>query len=399
MMTERSTTLRARVSASYSGSYDLWGDLSRRIRKGEVVPILSNAVVNNRIFDVGGDGCIGIAGGTADDEGHQLAIDERIAKAWAAFIGYPLAESPLLLCRVAQYNQIQVGYTETAKIHYLDFLKLYLLDLAGSDPNVAHLAQSYLENIATDANVSEIVDQLSDVSFAELAFQLGYPRYEAKSSDPLYLLAQLPLPIYATTSHHDFLERALADAGKHPRIQVCACFGDAYSQRPEIEWFGLPPTSGEDLDAEATEVAPIVYHLYGIEKYPATLVISEDDYIEFLVTISANRDALPLRLRRALAQSSMLLLGYRLPSWEFRVLFQGIIKRVLETTKTPDKPNLAIQLHPPAEWKPDSEEMEQYLKEAKGYLEKLFQPEFMVEWDSTAGFAQRLLERWREGTR
>lgn len=398
-MTEMNTGLRARFSARYGGTYDLWGDLNRRIRQGQVVPILGNAVVNNPIFDVGRDDCTGINRETANDEGHQLAIDQRLAKEWATFIGYPLAESPLLLCSVAQYNQIQVGYTETAKTHYLGFLKLYLLVLAESDPDATHVAKSYLENIATDASISEIVDQLSDVSFAELAFQLGYPKYETRSEDPLYLLAQLPLHTYATTSHHDFLERALVDAGKHPRIQVCACSGDAYSERPEIEWFGLPPASGEDLDSEATEVTPIIYHLYGLEKYPATLVISEDDYMEFLVTISSDRDVVPLRLRRALAQSSMLLMGYRLRSWEFRVLFQGIIKRVLESTKTPDKPNLAIQLHPPAEWKPDSEEMEHYLKEAKSYLEKLFQPAFMVEWGSTASFAQKLLEKWREGTR
>ena len=151
------------------------------------------------------------------------------------------------------------------------------------------------------------------------------------------------------------------------------------------------------MHAKATVDMPIVYHLYGLEKYPATLVLSEDDYMDFLVKVSANGGGLvPLELRQALAESSMILLGYRLRSWEFRVLFRGII-RLIDQKKFGTS-NLAIQLNPPTEWKPDSTEMEDYLKEAKEYLQKHFRPNFTVEWESAVGFARKLLAKWREGT-
>ena len=40
----------------------------------------------------------------------------------------------------------------------------------------------------------------SDLGFSDVALRLGYPQYENALDDPLRLLAELPLPIYLTTS-------------------------------------------------------------------------------------------------------------------------------------------------------------------------------------------------------
>ena len=58
---------------------DLWGNLNRRIKDDEMVPIIGNTVTNSRIFEINKDGHLGIARHL--DEGieqHHLQIDEQL---------------------------------------------------------------------------------------------------------------------------------------------------------------------------------------------------------------------------------------------------------------------------------------------------------------------------------
>jgi len=56
------------------GTYDLWSDLSERIGKRQVVPIISNSVINNRIFDVDADGHLSIS---RDFQVYSFTFDQR----------------------------------------------------------------------------------------------------------------------------------------------------------------------------------------------------------------------------------------------------------------------------------------------------------------------------------
>ena len=380
--------LLAQISASI-GSYDLWGDLNRRITRGEVVPIISNSVINNRLFTINDDGQLILSRDvTEETEAYHFMVDEQLAGAWANLIKYPLAESPFQLPRVAQYNQVKSRDNSEAKTNYLTFLKLYLLQLALDDEDAADVADTLVKPL-DGLSFPEIAVQLADYSFAEIVFQLGYPRFAGQEQNPLYLLAQLPLPVYVTTSHHDFIERALVEAGKFPRLQVCSWSGETLPP----EWFGDPPGPEADLQAEPAEGQPIVYHLYGLEKYPTSLVISEDDYLDFLVKVSEDRNSIPLGLRRAIGKSSLLLLGYRLRDWDFRALFRGLIK-----TSKLQQANFAIQLDPHVpQAVGDEGTVQSYLKEAQRYLQAYFEPaNFKVEWYSTNSFCARLVQKWRE---
>ncbi len=62
---------------------------------------------------------------------------------------------------------------------------------------------------------------MTELSFTDLARDLNYPQYWGDQRDPLQILAALPLPIYVTTSFHEFTEEALVRAGKAPVPQVC----------------------------------------------------------------------------------------------------------------------------------------------------------------------------------
>jgi len=360
----RRTRIRERKSQD---SY--WTDLNLRIKDGEVIPVISNSVRNDRIFDIGYDYNAGLA--KEDPHVGELTIDEELAEEWAEEIRYPMPDKRQL-ARVAVYNRIESDDDEQAKRKYLRFLKEYMLDIAEDDEDVSGL-------------VGELRDQMHTLSFSEIACQLDYPRFEdVHAEDPLRLLARLPLAVYVTTSYYDFLERALQAESRTPRTQICFLFGEPMD---------VAPKHRPDPDIVLTPKEPLVYHLHGFERYPESLVLSEDDYLDFLARVSEeSRDSkapfIPLYLSAALAESSLILLGYRLHDWDFRVLFRGLIKAKHDALR---KFSLAIQLDP----------VEQRgvvnAHEARNYLEKYFEPsKFRVEWDNTDDFIRKLYRKWDE---
>jgi hypothetical protein len=348
-----------------------WKDLNLRIKRGEVIPIISNSARNDRIFDVDYDYDLGLSTGEADPHAEGLNVEEELAQEWAEEIGYPLLSDRHRLARVAVYNRVKSFDDQQAKTGYLRFLRQYLLDLAEEDQKVADL-------------VADLREQADVLSFSEIACQLDYPSFKDVCDDTLRLLAKLPLPIYVTTSYYDFMERALQAEGKPSRTQICFLFGEPV---------GIAPEHCPDPSLVPTPEEPLVYHLHGLERYPESLVLSEDDYLEFLVRVSeeskeSKAPLIPLYLSAALAESSLILLGYRLHDWDFRVVFRGLIKAKHISLR---KFSLAIQLDPVEQREIANTE------EARNYLKTYFEPEkFIVEWGTTDSFVKKLCQKWDE---
>ena len=209
---------------------------------------------------------------------------------------------------MAQYKRAISKDDERAKVDYLRFLKESVLKLArmkGADVDL----------------LVELRAQIDESTFSDLCQELEYPRIPAGKNDPLSILARLPLPIYLTTSYHDFLERSLVREGKNPRTQICFWSGETVDVAKEHE---------TDHDFEPTVDRPLVYHLLGLERYPTSIAISEDDYLDFMARVILDTDTfdpvIPLYIRDALSSSSLLLVGFRLHDWDFRVLFRGVIR-------------------------------------------------------------------------
>jgi hypothetical protein len=169
---------------------------------------------------------------------------------------------------------------------------------------------------------------------------------------------------------------------------VCDWFGDS---NKEIEWFVDPLDPSKDVNSEATGQEPVVYHIYGLEKYPGTIVISEDDYMDFLVKVSEDKEHIPLKLREVLGQphASLLLLGYTLRGWDFRALFRGIIGRTMRS-KPSGAFHFTVQLHPPhPRLRIDPK------TQAHNYLEEYFdKSSFKVVWDTPTEFLKALVGQW-----
>lgn len=353
-------------------TYDnFWDELCTRIRDGTVIPIVSSSVHADyvlapliaRLQSHDAPNAPSVAFQATPG---RLTVDEELADAWAASLGYPLIEHPTL-AQVAQYNRVKSSDNEQAHRRYLTFLKKTVLDLVEqADPERADLVQEQRQ-------------QMNEHRYSDMVASLDLPDGTA-DDDPLRLLARLNLPIYLTTSYDDFLERAIQSEGR-PQVstQVCGCSRGN-------------PAYRVDRDFEPCREQPVVYHLLGVEDDPASLVLSEDDYLDFLVRVTRPVDPespeIPLYLHQRLAESTLLLLGYRLQDWDFRATFFGLIK----AKEAPRRRfSVAIQLSPREQRNATDPD------EAEAYLTDYFKlVNFHVEWSDSAQFMRTLWQHWNQ---
>jgi hypothetical protein len=234
------------------------------------------------------------------------------------------------------------------------------------------VAKNHLFDLAEAANtpgdtLAEVEEEFDDLSLADFCRRLGWPPQSDPLSNPLALLASFRLPIYLTTSYHTLLEEALQAAGAAPHTEICKWHEGLDT---------LPTVFGGDYEPSPQE--PVVYHLHGHDEHPSSLVLTEDHYLEFLVAVSEYRgkdtDRIPGRIRQALNDSALVLLGYNLQDWDFRALFWGLIKQ-----RSRQPRSVAIQL------KPDARQ-EEYLKQ---YLDKA---KFDVIWSEAVSYLRQLYQ-------
>lgn len=355
---------------------DDWDYVIRRINKGQVVPILSNSFRIEEIFREEKPPADSPADPAQLSE-KDLTIEEVLTKRWAEKIDYPLPDVSNL-ARVAQYYLVKQKDNLFAREQYLEYMKESLLGLAEKDSQNTDLAKNLRREI-------------DNQTFSNIVNQLEYPHFSNGTKDPLRVLAELPLPLYITTSPYDFLERALAAAGKTPVTQVCFWSGTRSSARPEHlpEYLHSP-----DFKRDPDKPIAIVYHLYGLEDYPQTMVLSEDDYMNFLVSMAQDdntqKPILPLEIRGKLAEQTLLLLGYQLWDWDFRVLFRFIAK--YRTVDLQPPRGIVIQLKQDRRqaWK-----TEDLKKKSLDYLTTyLDRRQFDVEWSEAEIFVRELAAKW-----
>ena len=92
-----------------------------------------------------------------------------------------------------------------------------------------------------------------------------------------------------------------------------------------------------------SETRPLVYHLHGSAEVPQSIVLTERDYIYFLINLSKDEKLLPTYIRKALATKSLLFIGYSLTDINFRVIFQGIMSILGRNFQLP---SISVQLPP-----------------------------------------------------
>ncbi|HEX8082896.1 MAG TPA: SIR2 family protein [Solirubrobacteraceae bacterium] len=145
---------------------------------------------------------------------------------------------------------------------------------------------------------------------AELLKELGKRARQEDPEEPHAVMAALGLPVYITTSWTGLLAEALEAEGREPQVQHFD-WNDEIGRQPK-------------LDAPTPE-RPLVYHLFGRLDQPDSMVLTEDDYFQWLAKWAEQRqDEMPRDIYDALTRRSLMFVGYRLQDWDFRVLFQSL---------------------------------------------------------------------------
>jgi hypothetical protein len=262
-----------------------------------------------------------------------LPTSHELSQSWAADYGYPFADRHDLP-RVMQYAAISVRDHVTVKQH--------------------------------------VARELTGRS---------YPNF-TNSVEPHALLATFPLPVYLTTNYDDFMVSALRLAGKRPHAAVCPW----YEQAPTDARL----TSDRDFVPHADE--PIVYHLHGSWQDPRSLVLTEEDYLEFLINLamdyaSDDQRLIPTSILSSFTTRPLLFIGYSLQDWTFRVIFHGLRRTVAGVQQ---RRHVSVQLPHPASAEPKvRERAEEYLT---AYFGKW---NISVFWGTAQDFCVELCSRLR----
>lgn len=200
--------------------------------------------------------------------------------------------------------------------------------------------------------------------------------------EPHALLAGYPLPVFITTNYDDYLARALRAAGKEPRVALCP-------------WSAYEQDARHLLDAEVElendPVRPLVYHLHGSWANPPSLVLTESDYLEFLVNMAAARSnhdwrLVPEPVLAAMTGRPLLFIGYSLCDPAFQVIFYGLLRGIPDIHR---RRAVSVQLPPPTDaGSPDAR------RRAMEFITHAFdERNITIFWGTAADFCRELRAR------
>ncbi|WP_328323942.1 SIR2 family protein [Kribbella sp. NBC_00382] len=197
-----------------------------------------------------------------------------------------------------------------------------------------------------------------------------------QAHEPHALLARFPIPVYLTTNYDGFMAAALSNQGKQPHQAICPWYAGA-TQDPVFDTpAGYAPAADK----------PIVYHLHGNSSEPRSLVISEDDYLDFLVRVAGKQQILPPVIEEALGSRPLLFIGYSLQDWTFRVVFRGLLATVPPHQQ---RRHMSVQLLP--DRRDDTEETRAAAQE---YLAEYFDNmRISIYWGTAQEFCTELTAR------
>jgi hypothetical protein len=161
-----------------------------------------------------------------------------------------------------------------------------------------------------------------------LAYELGRSRRAlvdeiAKAVDEktepspiLHALARMDFSIIITTNYDQLFEQALRMAGKKPRVAV---YKPEHNNEPTVD------------PRDPTAKSPIIYKLHGDIERRESLVITDEDYIQFVLRMGDKEpfDPIPMSLKYYLTGGkTTLFLGYSLLDYNLRLLLKTLRHKI-----------------------------------------------------------------------
>ena len=163
---------------------------------------------------------------------------------------------------------------------------------------------------------------------------------------------------------------------KNPKRELCRWFGSA-----------TETSSIFDSDFDPDVANPVVFHLHGYIEEIDSMVVTEDDYLDFLVSISKDQNLLPPAIRAAFSRTSLLFMGYRLADWDVRVLVRTLGSYVnISNAST----HVSVQLTPDGPTVTEDEK-----KRTQKLFDRYFRNQrICVYWGTCREFCKDLRTRW-----
>jgi hypothetical protein len=315
-------------------AFEQWRPLLRYIEDGDCTPILGPGLAEA-----------------------VLGSSREIARKWAEECELPFApddweEFP----RVAQYRAV----TEATDIPGREYLRAL---------------RENLQRLHRDRLDPELLGERVPVE--QLISAIGARIRERDPSDPYAILARLDLPVYVTTRPDNLLADALRALGKRPVVDHC-------------RWDGRPRRGSAAVEDDSSYAPspqePLVFQLFGRLDDRRSLILTEDNYFDFLINVSKNEDLIPVEVRAALTDKALLFLGFQVDDWDFRVLFRRILA-------FGGRASLSYYTHVAVQIDPDETRILD-LDGVRRYLTRYFEEDkITIYWGNAADFLRELQSR------
>jgi hypothetical protein len=329
--------------------FEQWPSLLKWISRGKCTPILGIGLLESWL-------------GPLSD----------LSRCWADSYRFPMAAHFVEdFPQVAQFLELQQKGKEYVCDEYAEFFR-------------RRVSQHYADDLPDKLEAARVKQLESLLNAAETA------PGKLDIVEQHRVLARLPLRLYLTTNPDKLLEQTLLNAGKVPQDWICAWKPDLekkYSPEMLAQRYEERAKHDPSKKKEPTVDAPLVYHLFGAFEDTNSLVLTEDDYYNYLINNTAQPQAfIPDWVLRAYADSLLMFLGFRMDDWSFRILLRTITR--LPGWRKDRYGSVAVQMNPEEGRMRDAER-------GRAYLEKYFdKDQISIFWGSLEDFLQMLRERW-----
>jgi hypothetical protein len=308
-----------------------WPAIVRHIRRGHCTPILGHGMIEALV-----------------------GSRREIARGWAEQFNFPLApHGREELPQVAQY--LTIGQNP-----------LFPYEELGD-----HVRKALCRRFDLDPK------QAAGTSLDQLVSLVGEELRERNPFEPHLILAQQAFPIYVTANADNLLVEALEALGKRPVVEVCNW--KLSTERP-------PSIFDQEPDYTPSVERPLVFYLFGKLDDPISLVLTEDDYFDYLIAISRYKELIPTSVRKVLANTMLLFVGFQLDDWTFRVLWRCILSQG-------GRESLRLYAHVAVQITPEEgRQLDPHL--ARDYLENYLHEPLRVRiyWGDTDDFLGELVD-------
>jgi hypothetical protein len=213
-------------------------------------------------------------------------------------------------------------------------------------------------------------EDLSEASLKQALDAAGCIQ-RTNENDPYRVVARLPASVFINAAADGLLEAALRHEGKNPLIRTPSWKSSLQSQEVEK----LNPD----------EQNPLILHVFGHFADADSLVLGEDEYLDYLMGVAQNQALMSNAVKHALSNRALLFLGFNVTDWSFRVLFRIVMKLMAGAENRRSRmPNVAVQVEPDGSLFSGAEE-------ARDYLEKFYGPSNIEPfWGTTEDFLVQL---------